>query len=297
MYLSVMTYSFAQALRSGAMDTAAAVRCIAQLGVSAIELMDGFIPDQDVHAVHAALAETACHVVCYDVGADFITPDRQARQQAITRVLAGIERAAFFGAPTVLVVPGVLKEHVSPAVARAWIVEGLRACVPQAARYGVTLNLEDHSSQAAVYGRSNHLNAMADAVGPYLKVTYDVGNFVLAGEDALIALDCLRGRLVHVHLKDWHRLDANGIPGSRGVMGLDGRRYVGAVLGDGMVDVSGAVAALRHHGYTGALSVEYEGTDDPLQAVPRAVSYAHQQLQDLACASTSTGDRDVPQQP
>jgi sugar phosphate isomerase/epimerase len=252
------------------MDTAAVIRFVRELGVDAVELMDGFIADDQVPAVQQALAQCGCAHVCYDVGGDFITPDRAVRRAAVEEVVAALGRGAALGARRALVVPGTLKEGISPAVARNWVVEGLKACLPEAARLGIELTIEDHSSQAAVYGRCEHLEYICDRVGR-LGVTYDVGNFLLGGEDPVAAAERLGPRIVHGHYKDWHRVPAAAEPPPRTVAGVDGQRYTGAVLGEGIVDLAGATAALRRVGYDGFVSVEYEGVGDPLAAARRGV--------------------------
>jgi sugar phosphate isomerase/epimerase len=271
MGISVMSWSFSNVLRTGQMDTAVVVRYVRELGVEAVELMDSFIRDDQRGAVRDALKATGCTHVCYDVGGDFVTPDRSSRRAAVDQVVAGLERGAYLGARRALVVPGTLKSSVSPAVARNWIVEGLRACVPEATRLGLELTIEDHSSQAAVYGRSAHLTYICDSVGPQLAVTYDVGNFLLAGEDPLDAVEPLGSRIVHAHYKDWRLVTPSDQPPDRSVAGVDGRRYTGAVLGEGLADLPGAASRLRSRGYDGYVSVEYEGVGDPRQAVRRGV--------------------------
>jgi sugar phosphate isomerase/epimerase len=280
-HISVMSWSFASVLRTGETDTAAVIRFVRELGVDAVELMDGFIGADQVPAVRRALDESGCAHVCYDVGADFVTPDREARRAAAEKVVAALERGAALGARRALVVPGTLKEGVSPAVARGWIVEGLKACLPEARRLGLELTIEDHSSQAAVYGRSEHLEYICDGVGQ-LAVTYDVGNFLLGGEDPVAAAERLGPRIVHAHYKDWHRVPAASEPPPRTVAGIDGQRYMGAVLGEGIVDLAGATAALRRIGYDGYVSVEYEGTGDPRAAVRRGVEVVRGLLREEA---------------
>ena len=278
MRISVMSWSFNNALRSGELDTAAVIGFVRELGVEAVELMDGFITDDQEAAIDRALAETGCAHVCYDVDGDFVDPDLAARQAAVGKVVAGLERGARLGAQRALVVPGSLKEGISPAVARSWIVQGLKECRPAAARLGLPLTIEDHSSQAAVYGRSQHLEYICDGVGPRLGVTYDVGNFLLAGEDAAAAALRLGPRIVHAHYKDWHVVEPGQDRPARCVTSVDGARYTGAVLGEGVVDMVAATAALRQIGYQGYISVEFEGVGDPHEAVRRGVAYVRKLL-------------------
>jgi sugar phosphate isomerase/epimerase len=179
-------------------------------------------------------------------------------------------------AKTVLVVPGPPREGISHAQARQWFAEALRAALTDAARLGFPLTIPNVGWQPVVYGTSDQILGICEAAGPELRVTYDVGNFLLAGEDNLKALDRVASRLAHVHFKDWEILPATG-PGA--FPGVDGRPYLGAVLGEGIVDLREPLERLRKLGYKGAISVEYEGTNDPFEAVRRGVAYLRSLLQ------------------
>ena len=90
----------------------------------------------------------------------------------------------------------------------------------------------------------------ADVLG----ATIDTGWFATHGYDAVRAIDDLRERLFHVHLKDVER------PGE----------HVTCAHGTGCVDIEGCVDALLSSGYDGALSVEHEPYDhDPTSECAR----------------------------
>ena len=86
MKISAMHYSFRQALESGELDTAAMIRYLKQLDVSAVELSEPFVRDRDLDAIQTALSETGTEVVSYVTYCDFITSDPMARQSQVTRV-------------------------------------------------------------------------------------------------------------------------------------------------------------------------------------------------------------------
>src|SRR5262249_32126209 len=114
-----------------------------------------------------------------------------------------------------------------------------------------------------------HILAICEAVGPELKVTFDAGNFLLAGEDSVAALDRLAPRVAHVHFKDWKVVP----PGTAcAYPGVDGRLYQGTALGDGIVNLRGVLGRLQDLGYGGAISVEYEGPGNAEEAVGRGLT-------------------------
>jgi sugar phosphate isomerase/epimerase len=112
--------------------------------------------------------------------------------------------------------------------------------------------------------------SICDAVGPALRVTFDVGNFLLAGEDNLDALAKIAPNLAHVHFKDW-KVVPHTAP--QAFPGKDGRYYQGEVLGKGVLNLSEAASRLRKIGYSGWISVEYEGIEDPWVAARDGVTY------------------------
>jgi sugar phosphate isomerase/epimerase len=52
-------------------------------------------------------------------------------------------------------------------------------------------------------------------------------------------------------------------------------------LGEGVLDVRAVVGRLAQLGYTGHLSIEYEGLGDPWQAMRAGVSYLRDSLRSL----------------
>lgn len=274
MELTGYTYSFFRQLEAGAIETTATIPFFAELGLRAVELADTYIRDDEHPRLKSVLAETGLSVACYDLHCDFVTRDTAARQRQVDRIRRGLERAVGYGAPYVLVVPGESREGIADAEARQWFAEGLLACLETARRVGVTMTIPNLGYAAALFGASDHINATCDAVGPELGVTYDVGNYLMAGEDSLEALDRVAPRVKHVHLKDWRIAPPTSeCLAQGGYPALDGRCYHGVALGDGVVNLTGALARLNDLGYRGALSVEYEGTADPRDAMRRGVAY------------------------
>jgi sugar phosphate isomerase/epimerase len=270
MRIAGYTYSFAQLLDRKQIDTVRIIRYYRELGVDAVEITGGYVRDEEIPAVRAALAETGMAVACYDLVCDVVTPDAAQRQARAAQLKVDLKKAAGVGARVVLVVPGPPRDNTPHDTLRQWFAEALRECLPEASRLGVTMTVADVGWQPVVYGTSAQINAICDAAGPGLRVTYDVGNFLLCGEGSLEGLDRVAPRVVHVHFKDWEIVPA---PKPQAFPGLDGKLYLGAVLGDGIVDLPGAVARLRKLGYKGCVSVEYEGVGDPHDAACRGVAY------------------------
>ncbi len=276
MRLAGYTYSFATLLDKGQIDTAGIIRYYRELGVSGVEITGGYVREGEVPEVRRALAETGIAVACYDLVCDVVTADRGQRQEQVAKLQGDLRLAAGLGARTVLVIPGVPRPGIENATARQWFAEALRECVPEAERLGVTMTVANVGWQPVVYGTTEQILGICEAVGPALKVTYDVGNFLLAGEDNLRALQREAPRLVHVHFKDWKVVPP---PAPHAFPGVDGKLYEGEVLGDGIVNLPEALQLLRTLGYQGWISVEYEGIGEPRAAARRGVEYLRSLLE------------------
>ena len=278
-------HSFTPMLARGGTDVPSVIRFYRELGLDAVELSDAHLRDAGVAAVRSVLAEAGMTVVCCDVAVDFVTTDPAAREVQVGKLRAGLERAAAVGARYILTYPGLPKAGIQPADVRRWFAEGLVACLPLARQLGITITIPDVGIAAELSGTSEHLNAICDAVGPELRVTYDVGNFLLAGEDPLEALERIAPRIAHVHLKDWKILPP-GAPAPEGSFtGLDGTQYYGMAMGEGVLDLPRVVARLAQLGYAGHLSIEYEGLGDPWEAMRTGVSYLRPVMPDLPATS------------
>ncbi|HEY3109686.1 MAG TPA: sugar phosphate isomerase/epimerase family protein [Chloroflexota bacterium] len=274
MEIAGYTYSFDRQLRAGAIDTAGAIRAHCEIGLRAHEVSDLYLRDDgELAAIEAALAETDGHVIVYDIACDFVAPDGSAPRDQVARVERAVERAARLGAPKVLLVPGRTREGVDPALVRRHFADVVGRCRDAARAKGMTAMIANLGLQAAYCGTTAHVRQVRDAVGPDLLVTYDVGNYLMAGEDTLVALDRVAAWLGHVHFKDWRIVDA-GAPGAGAAFaGQDGRLYLSVALGDGFVPLAAVLARLGALGYDGTITVEYEGPDDPASAIRRSIEH------------------------
>ncbi|HMC64068.1 MAG TPA: sugar phosphate isomerase/epimerase family protein [Gemmataceae bacterium] len=278
MRVAAQTYSFATLLDKRQIDNAAIIRFCRELGLEAVELHGNYVRAEEMPAIQAALAETGLPVCSYGLTCDVVTADPAQRQARTKRFCADLERIASLAPEGVGVIPGPPRDGVPHALARQWLSEALRAAMPVAARLGFPLTIPNVGWQPVVYGTSEQILSICAAAGPDLKITYDVGNFLLAGEDNMQALRRLAPRVVHVHFKDWKAVPA---PAPHAYPGADGRLYEGAVLGEGVMHLPDAVKRLREIGYRGWISVEYEGIGEPHEATRRGVAYVRSLLDAL----------------
>jgi len=186
---------------------------------------------------------------------------------AVKRITDGVDNAVHFGAKTVRVFAGDLRDTITFDDGLHWIVAGLTEAAAYALENGVTLALENHGKLA---GRSAQVETILERVGsPALRANPDTGNFVLVHQKPEEAVAALASRAAMVHFKDFKQVpnDFTGFAYSS----LEGVKFAGTAIGEGDVDVAACVAALRQGGFEGWLNIEYEGEEDPLTAVARSV--------------------------
>jgi sugar phosphate isomerase/epimerase len=275
MQLSGYTYSLASLLDARKIDTAGIIRFYRQLGVDAVEITDGYVRQEEMPAIAKALSETKIRIASCDLVCNVNADDPGERAARVEKLHADLRRWAELGARTALIIPGPPRDDIPHDTSRQRFADALRESVSVAERVGITLTVANVGWQPVVYGTSDQVLGICRAVGPQLKVTYDVGNYLLAGEDNLQALQRVAPLMVHVHFKDWKIVPP---PGPGAYPGKDGRLYEGEILGEGILNLPEALEHLRRLNYQGCVSVEYEGTGEPLEAARRGVAYVRSLL-------------------
>ncbi|HVO42764.1 MAG TPA: sugar phosphate isomerase/epimerase family protein [Aggregatilineales bacterium] len=277
MKLGVSMWSVVKTVESGQMNLPKFIDFAARQGVEGVELLDYFWKDEKVEIpqVKKQIADSGLKLAVYSIGNDFFQPDASARAGVLAELKHGVDVANQLGVNLMRVFSGSHKEGYKLEDGLAWIIEGLTAGAAYAQQHGVTLALENHGLMA---GRSDQVRAIIEKVNsPALRANLDTGNFLLVGQNPVDAARELGPLVALVHLKDFRR--AGPADTVHVYRGLDGTGYTGTVTGEGMVDLPKIIDILRSAGYTGWLSLEYEGGDDPLTiGVPRSLEAARKLL-------------------
>ncbi len=193
----------------------------------------------------------------------FVSPDPAIRRKNIDHTLRCIDLAYALGIPTLRVNTGrwgtigsfdelMAQRGIEPVLPGAtveqgfgWVIDCLGQCIERAAQAGVTLGLENHWG----LGRdaAGVLRIVEAVASPWLAVTLDTGNFL---ENMYEQMRALARHAVLVQAKtyygggEWYTLD---------------------------IDYAKFAQILREAGYRGYISLEMEGREDPLTAVPKSL--------------------------
>jgi L-ribulose-5-phosphate 3-epimerase len=126
-----------------------------------------------------------------------------------------------------------------------WVIASLEKCLPAAEKCGVLLGLENHWG----LGRTAEgvLRIVNKIDSPWLQVTADTGNFL---EDPYDRLEMLAPKTILLQTKTyyggglWYALD---------------------------LDYPRIASIFKKHNYRGYVSLEFEGKEDPLVAIPKSL--------------------------
>lgn len=275
MKIAVSMWSYFRSWKDGRIDIPGFIKEAKNAGADGVELLDFFYKDIEREREEAqnALTETGLPIPIFSVANNFakLTPEERSAQ--VDRIKFGVDEANRFGAKVVRVFAGDVAEGITFDQARSWIVEGLSEASIYADSKYVKLALENHGSLA---GRGDQVRGLIEDVRAKsgvnaLGANPDTGNFLLVNQPSHEAIREVARYANMVHFKDFAEGDGPFIA-------LNGQKYVGAAVGEGLVNLEQCILELKAAGFDGWLSVEYEGDEDPFSAVPRSIANARKYI-------------------
>jgi sugar phosphate isomerase/epimerase len=270
MKISVMLFPFQAPLSQGDLTPAEVVDGLKAAGAGALEPMLSNLEASPAlwRELLARAADAGLALSCLDIGANLATVDAAAQAQAQATIDRGLEFCREHNCPLALIAGSRPEGNLTPAEGRQVYGEGLAAA---AARAGseIKLTIEDFGMVPDFACHSCHVMEVINYAGAdKIGVTYDNGNFLLADEKALDALQRTLPHSVHVHIKDF-ALDPGDSPSLRSLAGIG---YQGCEIGAGEAQAAECITALKQAGYEGWLSVEVSITP-PLAAAVQGADF------------------------
>lgn len=203
-------------------------------------------------------------LICLSIHQNFVSSDAAVRQQQVDHTIKCIEIAYELGIPCIRLNSGrwntikdfdeLMKNRGEEPILEGykeddgfkWCIECTEKCLAKAEQCGVVLALENHWGLSRTpAGQLRIINAINS---PWLGALMDTGNFL---ENPYDKLAIIAPKTVYVQAKtyygggEWYTLD------------LDYKR-IARILSDA--------------GYTGFVSLEYEGKEDPNKAVGKSIA-------------------------
>lgn len=265
--IGVSTYSFWQFKNRDLRDVEKCIDLAAEWGFDAVEILARQMDNTENATLQKYKKRAFQHGISlngYSTHQSFLYPDAAERKKNVDLVIQQIEQAYAMGIPTMRVNTGtwgtskgfdnLMKNRgIEPPIAGftdddafQWVIDGYTACLKTAEKCGVVLGLENHWG----LGRTPEgLMKIVDTINsPWLQVTMDTGNFF---EDPYDKLEMLAPKTVFVQTKTY---------------------YGGGLWYAVEIDYAKVAKLLRKHKYDGYLSLEFEGKDNPLEAIPKSLA-------------------------
>jgi L-ribulose-5-phosphate 3-epimerase len=264
---AVSTYSFWQFRHEAYRDIEKCLELAADMGFDGVELLHRQMQQED-NATLQRLKKKAFTLgldLCgFSTHQGFLSRDPAERKKNVEHTKHCIELAYMLGIPTMRVNTGrwdtlanfdeLMRmrgiEPLPPGVTEeqgfGWVIECLTECLPVAERCGVLLGLENHWG----LGRTPEgvLRVVNAIKSPWLAVTLDTGNFL---EDPYDRLEVMAPQTILVQAKTY---------------------YGGGLWYSLDLDYPRIAKMLHKHRYGGYVSLEFEGKEDPLVAIPKSLA-------------------------
>ena len=203
-------------------------------------------------------------LICLSIHQDFVDPDPDERDRNVQHTINCIKIAKNLGIKYIRLNSGRWNttksfdelmanrgiEPILPGVTEdegfQWCIDSIKACLPTAEKMGVVLALENHWGLTRTpEGLLKIINAIDS---PWLGVLMDTGNFL---EQPYEKLEQIASKTVFVQAKtyygggEWYTLD---------------------------LDYSRIAKILKKVNYSGYISLEFEGKEDPNIGVPKSLN-------------------------
>ena len=239
----------------------------ARLGFDGVEILHRQMPEEGtayVNGLKQRAFRAGVDLVMLSIHQDFVTPDLTERQKDIDHTKKCLELAGRLGIPSIRLNSGrwntipsfddlmKVKDEEPPIAgftdnnAFDWVIESINACLPTAQKEGVVMMIENHWGLTTKVENVIRIHKAVNS--PWLGVNLDTGNYPdspYPGITTLAPYASIVQAKTYYGGGEWYTLE------------LDYKRIAGI---------------LRNAGFSGWVSLEMEGKENPATAVPK--SYA-----------------------
>jgi len=198
------------------------------------------------------LKEIGLGTSVFGVPTDLVSPDAKVRGRSIDMIKYGVEVCRRLDIGHLLSHGGQHTNKGDAALER--YIDGLSQAADIANSAGLTLSIENAGTLC--HTGEELLRCIRAVNRPNMKVTFDGGNFILAGSDPHKAAELLASKVVHVHAKSFEPAQSIRERPFRD------RPYKYCPIGHGLVDYRKIRDTLVAAGFEGCLSFEPEGGEN-----------------------------------
>lgn len=249
--LCSMSLSYSRTFESGRMDLFTYIEEARRLELDGVDLYGAHFASRDpayLRQVKRACLTRGLTIACVSIPNNFALPPQELPAQ-LERTRDLIDLAQYLAAPVVRVFAGNGAQDEG-----TWgrVVDCLRQAAAYGEDRGVAVGLQNHNHAGVAATGETVLALLRDVAHPNLVHVLDTGQFL----DPYTSIPMTVAHAVHVRTKIYE------------IETGEERR----------LDYTRIFSMLRSAGYNGFLSIVYEGTEEDLLAVEKAVRYLRQMM-------------------
>lgn len=224
--------------------------CARDLKIGGIDIISDLLPRTDkryLTHIKKLCTDLQLTICCFSPGNNFCQEKEEELKKQIDYVKNMLDMAYILGAPVLRVFSGWIEKEkqrkIWPSVVRAF-----NESAEYAEEKGITLAIESHNDGGLLPSSVETFKLLKDINSPWVKLNLDTGNY--HDKDNYAAIDKSMPLAAHIHAKI-HKLSPQGEE-----LEFDYEKIMGI---------------FKKHNYRGFISPEYEGEEDELEYVPKAV--------------------------
>lgn len=284
MKISVSSYSFNKLMERG-MTQADCIKKAKEMGFDAIEICrispeDGYTLEK--YAKHLKETSENCNISIsnFVFSADLVNESDEKAAQEVEMVKRYVDIAQILGVKC-------LRHDAMYSAGRYRTFEKalgpVSKCCREITQYamdkGIKTMVENHGYFCQDADRMERLVSAVDHSN--FSLLCDMGNFLCADEKPEISVARVAHLAGFVHAKDFHVKNANEPDPGEGFFKSRGGNYLrGAIIGQGNVPVRQCLNIFKKAGYDGYVTIEFEGVEDPLYALPICLANLRKYLEE-----------------
>ncbi len=275
MRFSVSTYSLSGLVGKNGVTEKDLIKIAKDIGFEGIEFAEIHTPENQNKIEYAKELNEECKKhgiipVQYSIGADFIYGSGSDIEKEIDRLKYEVDVAAALGVTGMRhdCTGGFRDEDAKTKgfnEALPLIIKGCKAVTEYAKTKGIRTMMENHGYFCQDSDRVERIvTGVADS---NFGLLLDMGNFLCADENPVVAFGKLKNYASFVHAKDFHIKSGDNIAPCDGFFTTRGGTHLrGAVLGHGDVPVFQCLSTVINAGYDYFVTLEFEGCEESRMA-------------------------------
>ena len=278
MKIGVSSYSYWQYLSQGKMSIFDTVTKEKEMGFDAIEFagvpeIEGKTRKETAAELKALAEKVGIEISAYVVGANLLEGTKEDRENELAKLKEEIDIAAVLGVK-------LFRHDICYRLPQNMCFdEALMIAAPlvrEAAEYARTLGIKTMiENHGLAFQDPDRVEKVVSAVNhKNFALLVDIGNFMCADTDNVLAVSRVANLAAHVHMKDFKKIDFYSDESKENCFKTRACNYLrGTATGYGDAKSAQCLDILKQAGYDGYVDIEFEGPEDCITELEKGLKF------------------------